>query len=257
MLKCADIGETMLLRMLDISDKFHCIAVYLRIFEGPEGVKFILHCRYTCNWIMTQSHYTHDFLQACKTKLNASVIYLKMMSYCFTIMFLLLKSCSKDQHEFPWMSLLYSGQTGTSITFFQMVSCQSLLSLLDYLKQQQPLLTTYISIKWLDPSQILVTDLSDHFGQFDIVEKMQNQSAKYQTWRETNIQRFVFTPVLTCNSPDEAYQNLIEPILVMHKKAFPLTNVKYSPNKIKREQWMTPALLKSSRTKHKTFSHKN
>lgn len=115
---------------------------------------------------------------------------------------------------------------------------------------------------------ILVTDLSDHFGQFYIVEKCKPKKLSVtpkekRIYSDQNIitfkdllQRFDFTPVLACNSPNEAYKNLIDPILEMHQIAFPLTKINHSPNKLKREPWMTPGLLISSRTKHKLFTKK-
>ncbi len=116
-------------------------------------------------------------------------------------------------------------------------------------------------------SGIIITDVADHFGTFHLVSEKVNSASNTQRYKrffsENNVNLFRlylqqtdFTNVINNQCADGSYNKF----LLLYKKAFdqafPLKL--YKPNRkfIRREPWVTPGLLASSRSKAKLFHTK-
>ena len=117
-------------------------------------------------------------------------------------------------------------------------------------------------------SGIIITDVADHFGTFYSVcdEKRSSKSIQYKKARfytENNLLNFKkllddtdFSHILQINCPNESFNKFISKYKNAFDKAFPLKSVKINNKYIKREPWITPGLLTSSRTRTKLLTKK-
>jgi hypothetical protein len=137
--------------------------------------------------------------------------------------------------------------------------CHSSASLIDHIY------TNNIASQTL--SGIITNDVADHFGIFHSVKIINNLSRKNNTMTRnmssTNIDTFKthlthtnFDTVLKKDCPNEAYDEFMKKYLNIFEMSFPLRAVKQNKKFIKREPWVTPALLASSRHKAKLFTKK-
>ncbi len=116
-------------------------------------------------------------------------------------------------------------------------------------------------------SGIIITDVADHFGTFSLVsEKLSAASniPKYKRiFSEANIHSFKqflqqtdFTEVTNIHCADESYNHFLSLYKNAFNRAFPLKLFRPNRKFIKRELWVTPGLLASSRSKAKLFHKK-
>jgi hypothetical protein len=116
-------------------------------------------------------------------------------------------------------------------------------------------------------SGIMVTGLADHFGIFTIIEDIQmNKNPKIilaRSFKETNIANFKemlastdFSNIMEIHSPNEAYKEFIKLYQTNFEIAFPLKTKTIRSKYIKREPWITSAILNSTLTKNKLYNIK-
>ena len=130
-------------------------------------------------------------------------------------------------------------------------------------------------------SGIIITDVADHFGVFHITKEnkvtkpnstkqaryfSQKNIDKFQTLLEhtnfdqvipeTDNTRCYLFLVILINCPNKAYNTFVQLYMTAFDQSFPLRIVKANTKFIKREPWMTPGLLNSSRTKAKLLTKK-
>ena len=137
--------------------------------------------------------------------------------------------------------------------------CHSSATLIDHIY------TNNITSRGL--SGIITTDVADHFGIFHSVKLKTNITQKKHTktrkMSSTNINTFKthlahtdFSTVLSNDCPNVAYEEFMKKYYNVFEISFPLRAVKPNKKFIKREPWVTPALLTSSRNKAKLFAKK-
>lgn len=116
-------------------------------------------------------------------------------------------------------------------------------------------------------SGIIVTDVADHFGVFQIISGkstfVKDTLIEKRSFSEHNISRFQynldetnFDHILLIKNAEDAYNEFIKLYKVAFDSAFPLKQIKPNRKYIKHEPWMTEGLLKSMRTKCKLFGKK-
>ena len=116
-------------------------------------------------------------------------------------------------------------------------------------------------------SGIMITDLADHFGIFTIIEDIQmNKNPKTiqaRSFKETNITIFKemlastdFSNIMEIHSPNEAYKEFIKLYQTKFEIAFPLKTKTIQSKYIKKEPWITNAILKSTLTKNNLYKIK-
>jgi hypothetical protein len=112
-------------------------------------------------------------------------------------------------------------------------------------------------------SGIIVSDVSDHFGIFAIIkQKLNNEHthisppALSRSFSDLNIEYFNnilhdtdYSPVMTTNCPETAYNNFINIYRDAFDKAFPLRIKKIPRKYLKRSPWLTKGIIKSTLTK--------
>ena len=114
---------------------------------------------------------------------------------------------------------------------------------------------------------ILVTDLTDHFGVFTIIENHQQKHKPkdeyYRQISEENIIKFKnllsqsdFSSVTSMDDPNESYSNFVKLYMKHYDNAFPLKKLQSNSKYVKKEPWITKGLLISSIKKHKLFTAK-
>lgn len=131
--------------------------------------------------------------------------------------------------------------------------------------QSSTLIDHIYTNRFCDESQsgAIVADVSDHYPVFYIEQsrciKAQDMPCSYRVYNENNIAKFVdvLERLDYCNVTHEmscqtAYDMLHTKLEFAHNFCFPL---EHSTHKRKRfSPWITPALIKSSKTKHKLYN---
>jgi hypothetical protein len=116
-------------------------------------------------------------------------------------------------------------------------------------------------------SGIIITDISDHFGIYHIVQnKSRNYKGQVATKRIISsenqlkfnhlLEQTDFSSILNMNCPEEAYDNFFQIYKTSFNLAFPLTQIRRNKKVIKKEPWMTEGLLTSMRKKSNLFHKK-
>jgi hypothetical protein len=116
-------------------------------------------------------------------------------------------------------------------------------------------------------SGIVITDVADHFGTFDLVSEKQTGSPQSSELKriisDSNIRLFKqylnqtdFGSVQYIPCPNEAYNTFYSLYKNAFNAAFPLTEKSPRKRFIKKEPWVSTGLLTSSRTKSKLLSKK-
>ena len=116
-------------------------------------------------------------------------------------------------------------------------------------------------------SGIIINDVADHFGIFYCVRKKnkihhsntiqrRNVNAENTLKFRSKLEECDFTSVLATSDPNEAYDEFMKLYCGAFEVIFPLRGVTKKRQYIKREPWVTPALLVSSRKKAKLYAKK-
>ena len=116
-------------------------------------------------------------------------------------------------------------------------------------------------------SGIVVTDISDHFGVFSIIEKCVERNSSPNSFiriindNTLNIFQNVlsnvdFSAIYEENCPNTAYQLFMDIYQDAFNQSFPLRQCRKSAKSIKREPWFSAGLLQSSVRKNKLFKKK-
>ncbi len=114
-------------------------------------------------------------------------------------------------------------------------------------------------------SGIIITDITDHFGTFAILDIKLNkvrptQPKAVRSFNKTNLATFKmllmhtdFSPVLNNNETNACYNNFMEIFKKHYETAFPIKLIKFNRKYQKREPWMTKGILTSSVNKLKAY----
>lgn len=118
-------------------------------------------------------------------------------------------------------------------------------------------------------SGILISDLSDHFGVFSVINLLNKDktskpiSKPYRSYSQANINIFKellsktdFSPILAIACPNNAYNTFMNTYKEYHDIAFPETNKTIPKKYLKRSPWISAGLIKSSITKAKLLVKK-
>ena len=116
-------------------------------------------------------------------------------------------------------------------------------------------------------SGIIINDVADHFAVFYIststLHNTKSQIKQNRLVTEHNIATFKshlntidFSSVMNTTCPNEAYDKFYDLYKHAFDQSFPLRKFRISQKSIKREPWMTPGLMVSSRNKSKLYTMK-
>ena len=122
------------------------------------------------------------------------------------------------------------------------------------------------NVKDESKSGIIITDISDHFATYHLVEKgtkQLNEERQFRQINETNTTQFKkdlagndFTKILEINDPNEAYNKYISQYMDIFNKNFPIKTIKMTRKYAKKEPWVTKGITISSVRKSKLYKLK-
>ena len=117
-------------------------------------------------------------------------------------------------------------------------------------------------------SGVIITDVSDHFGVFylndcNVTKNESNPLTSYRVYSNANTTKFSqilnntnFQDVLNEPSPQIAYNIFIDKVHAAHEIAFPLKQSIRKRKHHKYSPWITPAIVKSCKTKNRLLNKK-
>lgn len=116
-------------------------------------------------------------------------------------------------------------------------------------------------------SGIIISDISDHFATYHLVERASKykgmEQRQFRKFNETNIDAFKielantkFDKILGMENPDQAYNAYINIYKEVFDRYFPLKTIKMTRKYTKREPWVTSGILTSSIKKTKLYKKK-